>query len=338
MKAVRLHRFGAPDVLAYEDVPTPHAGPGQILIKVESAAVNYADLMRRRNDPYPFPTSLPFIPGGEVAGVVEALGEGVPGPDLGTPVFALVGNDGSNGYAQYAVAQAPQVIPIPPGIGADEAAGIVVAGATAMLTLTDVGQLAAGETILIQGAGGGVGGYAVQIAKLLGATVVAAASTPARREAALSMGADYALDSTRPGWTDEVRTLTGGRGVDVILEITGGTTFAKSLGVLAPFGRVVVAGMASGRPLSLDEATVTSFFYNPALNQSLRAFNVGLYFGLRPQVAVESLHTLIGHVVSGRVRVNVGHVLPLREAADAHRLLEDREATGKIVLKPWMQV
>ena len=338
MKAVRLHRFGAPDVLGYEDVPTPHAGPGQILIKVESAAVNYADLMRRRNDPYPFPTSLPFIPGGEVAGVVEALGEGVPGPALGTPVFALVGNDGSNGYAQYAVAQAPQVIPIPPGIGADAAAGIVVAGATAILTLTDVGQLAPGETILIQGAGGGVGGYAVQIAKLLGATVVAAASTPARREAALRMGADHAIDYTQPGWTDEVRTLTGGRGVEVILEITGGTTFAESLGVLAPFGRVVVAGMASGRPLRLDEATITSFFYNPALNQSLRAFNVGLYFGLRPQIAIESLHTLIGHVVSGRITVNVGHVLPLRAAADAHRLLEAREAIGKIVLKPWIQV
>lgn len=335
MKAVRAHTHGAPDVLVLDEVPVPALGPGEVLVRVESAAVNYADLLRRRGDVYPFPTALPYTPGSEVAGTVEALGDGAEGPAVGTPVFALVGGDGSTGYAQYAAADARQVIPIPPGLSADEAAAVSVAGCTAVLTLTTVGQLAAGETVLVEGAGGGVGGYAVQVAKVLGATVIGAASTPARREAALALGADHVVDYTDPGWPGQVRELTGGHGVDVVLETSGGETFAQALSVLAPFGRVVVAGRASGRPLELDEATVRSFFYDPALNQSLRTFNLGLYFGLAPQVAVQALQTIVGYVVSGRVKVRIGHVLPLAEAAEAHRLIEARRTTGKVVLKPW---
>jgi NADPH:quinone reductase-like Zn-dependent oxidoreductase len=335
MKAIRMHAHGGPEVLTVEEVPEPTPGPGQLLVRVESAAVNYADVMRRRNDPYPFPTPLPFTPGGEVAGTVEALGEGVDGPPVGTPVFAVVGNDGSTGYAQYAVVNAPQAIPVPAGLSTDEAAGIIVAGAAAMLSLTDVGRLAAGETVLIQGAGGGVGSYAIQIAKLRGATVIAAASSGAKRGAALDLGADHAVDYTRPEWVDEVRELTGGRGVDVVYEIAGGATFTRTLGVLAPFGRVVVAGAAGGQPLQLDPAAIRAFFYDPALNQSLRTFNLGLYFGLRPQVAIEALQTLIGYVASGQVKVHIDRVLPLEQAADAHRLIEGRRTTGKLILKPW---
>ena len=141
MKLIRAHTFGGPDVLVFEDGPQPVAGPGQVLVRVEAASVNFADVLRRRNGPYPFPTALPFTPGSEVAGTVEELGEGVAGPLVGTPVFALVGGDGSTGYAQFAVADAPQVVPIRAGLSADEAAGIVVAGSTALLTLTEVGQL-----------------------------------------------------------------------------------------------------------------------------------------------------------------------------------------------------
>lgn len=335
MKAVRIHSHGAPDVLVLEEVPTPEPGPGQILIRVESAAVNFTDIMRRRNDPYPFPTALPFTPGAEVAGTVAALGGGVEGPEVGASVFALVGSDGSTGYAQYALADAAQVIPMLPGIGADEAAGIILAGSTAVLALTEVGRLAAGETVLVQGAGGGVGGYAVQFAALLGATVIAAAGTPERREAALAAGAHHVVDYTVPGWGAGVRDVTGGRGVDVVLEMAGGDVFAESLSTLAPFGRMVVAGRAAGVPLRLDEQAVTSVFYDPALNQSLHAFNIGLYFGLRPQPAIAALRTLIGHVAAGRVTVRVGHVLPLAAAAEAHRLVETRRSTGKVILKPW---
>lgn len=335
MQKIQLTEFGGPEVLAVIEAPVPTPGPGQILVKVESASVNFADVIRRRNSPYPFPTSLPFTPGGEVAGTVEHLGAGVDGPPVGTPVFALVGNDGSSGYAQYAVADAAQVIPIPPGLSADEAAGIVVAGSTAIITLTEVAGLAAGESVLVQGAGGGVGLYAVQIAKILGATVIGAAGSAERRAAALAAGADHVVDYTRDGWSDEVRDLTGGHGVDVVLEIGGESTFGPSVAALAPFGRLVVVAMACGRPLTLHPATIGRFFYDPALNQSLHAFNVGLWFGLRPEAAGAALGTLLGWVASGQVTVPVGTVLPLARAADAHRLLEDRAGTGKIILRPW---
>ena len=335
MKLVRAHTFGGPDVLIFEDGPQPVAEPGQVLVRVEAASVNFADVLRRRNGPYPFPTALPFTPGSEVAGTVEALGEGVAGPPVGTPVFALVGGDGSTGYAQFAVADGEQVVPVPAGLSADEAAGIVVAGSTALLTLTEVGQLQAGETVLVEGAGGGVGGFAVQLAAHLGATVIGAASTPARREAALKYGADHVVDYTEPGWGHRVRELTGGRGVDLVLDTVGGPVFTQALYALAPFGRIVVAGMAGGVPLTLDPATVLSFFYTPALNQSLRVFNLGLYFGLKPEAAFSALQTLIGHVASGTVTVPLGLRMPLSAAAEAHRLLEGRDTTGKIILRPW---
>lgn len=146
-----------------------------------------------------------------------------------------------------------------------------------------------------------MGGYAVQVANLLGATVVAAASI----------------------------------GADVVLDISGGQVSQDSLTLLAPFGRFVIGGMASGRPTQLDEAAVRTLFHAPASNQSVRAFNLGVFFGLRPEVAGRALETLTGYVASGQVTVDVGHVLPLTEAARAHRLLEARASVGKIVLRPW---
>ena len=336
METIRAHRFGPPDVLVLEEVPVPRPGPGQILIKVESAGVNFSDVKRRRNDSYPFPTPLPYTPGGEVAGTVEALGEGVEGPPLGTPVFGLVGGDGSNGYAQFALANAPGVVPIPPGVSADVASGLVIAGSAAVLILRESARLQVGETVFVPGAAGGVGGYAVQIAKLLGAaTVIGAASTPEKRAAVLALGADHAVDYSRADWPDRVREVTNGGGVDVALEMGGGALFEQSLACLAPFGRIVVYGSSSGEPLRLGAEGIEGLFYNPSPNQSLVSFNLGLWFGMRPEVAVGALRTLIGFVASGQVQVPIGHVLPLRRAAEAHRMLEGRQTTGKIVLKPW---
>ncbi|CAA9416022.1 Alcohol dehydrogenase [uncultured Rubrobacteraceae bacterium] len=336
MQAVRAKSYGTPDVLVLEEVPVPRPNPGQVLIRVESAGVNFSDIKRRRNDAYPFPTPLPYTPGGEVAGVVEALGAGVDGPPIGTPVFALVGSDGSSGYAQFAVANAPQVIPTPPGLDADAASALVIAGSTAVLILKEAARLQAGESVLVQGAAGGVGGYLVQLAKLLGAgTVIGAAGSPERRDAALALGADHAVDYTRMDWPDRVRNLTDGRGVDVVLEMAGGAAFEQSLSCLAPFGRAVVYGSTSGEPLSMDPKTVQTFFYDPSPNQSIVAFNLGLWFGMRPEAAVGALQTLIGFVSSGRVEVPIGHVLPLSQAVEAHRMIEERRAKGKIVLKPW---
>jgi len=336
MKAVRMHRFGPPDILVYEDVPTPHPGLDQILIRVEAAAVNYSDVLRRRNDVYPFPTPLPFVPGGEVAGVVEALGDGVTGPPIGAPVFAIAGSGGDGGYAQYALANAAGVIPIPPGLGVDAAASLVIAGSTAALLLTDAAGLGRGESVLIPAAAGGVGSYAVQIAKLLGASpIIAAVSTAEKQAAARRLGADAVVDYTQPTWPAEVRALTSGRGVDVILEGTGGDVFAQSLTCLALFGRLVVYGRSGGASLSLSADAIDRMFYDPSPNQSIINFNLGLWFGLRPERAVAALQRLIGFVVEGKVDVQVGHVLPLSRAREAHLLLEERRSVGKIILKPW---
>lgn len=338
MKAIRMYQFGAPDVLVYEELPTPQPGPGQVLVKVEAVAVNYADLMRRRNDPYPFPTPLPFTPGGEVAGTVAALGAGVAEPAVGTPVFALVGNDGSNGYAQYAVAHAPQVIPIPPGIDIETASALIVAGATALLTLREAARFQPGERVLVQGAAGGVGSYAIQLAKHLGAgTVIGAASAAEKRTLAEQLGADYTVDYTVPDWPEQVRALTAGHGVDVVLEMSGGPVLAQSLSCLAPFGRAVVYGMASRTGAELSAETLRALLYAPAPNQSLIGFNLGLWFGLRPEAAVGALQTLIGLVASGAVRVPISKVLPLSHAAGAHRMIESRQTTGKLILKPWAE-
>jgi NADPH:quinone reductase len=335
MKAVQIDVHGGPEVLQFRDVPEPVAGPGQIVIEVESAAVNWSDTMRRRNDPYPFPTTLPFIPGGEVAGVVAALGPGVEGPGIGTPVFALVGGDGSTGYAQYAVADAATVIPRPPHVSADEAAAILVAGGTAMLMLRNVARLQPGESVLVSGAGGGVGTYAVQLARVLGAaSIVGAAGTSARRDVALSLGADHVVDYSTPGWHDEVRERSG-HGIDVALDGVGGPTTGEMFSTLAPFGRMIVYGYASGTFGHLGADEQSALFYRPVLNQLVTGFNIGLWFGLRPQDAVDALGELIGHVASGTVKVQIGEILPLADAQQAHRLLEDRTVTGKVILKPW---
>jgi NADPH:quinone reductase-like Zn-dependent oxidoreductase len=338
MKVIQLDRYGSPDVLVYTELPTPAPGPGQILIKVDSAGVNYADVMRRSNTPYPFPTPLPFIPGSEVAGSVAALGDGVAGPPVGAAVFALVGHDGSGGYAQYALANAAQVIPIPPGLGADAACALVVAGVTALLLLKEVARVQPGERVLVPGAGGGVGGYAVQLARLLGAgAVIGAASSPAKQALARELGADAAVDYTQPDWPERVLALTAGQGVDVLLEMSGGQLLAEGLRCLAPFGRAVVYGMASREPLRLDDATLMRFFYSPSPNQSLHVFNLGLWFGMRPQVAGAALGELLGYAASGQLRVPIGRALPLAQAAEAHRLLERRQTTGRLILKPWAE-
>lgn len=336
MKAVQITQFGGPEVLQLVNVPDPTPAAGEILIKVEVASVNYSDIARRRNAIYPFPTPLPFIPGSEVAGVVAALGEGVAGPPVGTPVFALAGH-GSNGYADYVATPAPQVIPIPPGVSPEQAVSLPVAGTTALMLVRETGQLRAGETILIQGAAGGVGSYAVQIAKLLGAgTLIGAVSSPAKFAPVQALGATHTIDYSQAGWAAQVHEITGGRGVDLLLEMNGGPTFSEGLKTLAPFARLIVYGMSSGQPLAFDAESVRRFFYDPSLNQSIHVFNLGLQFGMRPHAAAQAMTDLITYVAAGQIKVTVDATFPLHRAADAHRLMESRQSTGKILLKPGM--
>jgi NADPH:quinone reductase-like Zn-dependent oxidoreductase len=301
---------------------------------VQAASVNWSDTMRRRGDAYPFPTPMPFVPGGEVAGTVAALGEGVDGPPVGTPVFALVGEDGSGGYAELALANAAMVIPRPESVPAEEAAAIMVAGGTAMVLLREAARLTAGEAVLVPAAGGGVGQCVVQLARVQGAgTVIGAAGSRDRRKAALAAGADHVVDYTEAGWVEQVREVVPG-GVDVALETVGGATTSQTFATLGPFGRMVVYGYASGNPGVLDAADQHRLFYEPVLNQTVTGFNIGAWFGLRPERAVAALGELIGLVARREVQIPVGEVLPLAEAARAHGLIESRHVIGKIVLRP----
>lgn len=336
MLALRASAPGAPDVLRAVTTPVPHPGPGQVLVRVEAASVNYSDVKRRRGDVYPFPTGWPYTPGGEIAGTVAATGAGVDGPAVGTPVFGLAGADGSGGYAQFALAGAAQLQPIPPGLDAARASALVIAGGTATLLLRDAGKLVAGEAVLIPGAAGGVGHYAVQIARRRGARlVIAATSSAARAQAALACGAHAVVDDTRPGWADEVLRATDGAGVDLLLESGGGTTLAQGLRALAPFGRAIVYGAASGRGAVLGPADIEHLLYAPARNQSVAAFNLGDWFMQRPQAAGAAMGELIAGVLRGDLVVPPITRLPLTQAAEAHRRLEAREVIGKLVLDPW---
>jgi NADPH2:quinone reductase len=293
MKAVVIQSYGTPDVLQVQDVSPPLPGLGQILLRVEAVSVNYADIVRRRNDPYPIPTPLPAILGGEAAGVVEALGAGVTSVKVGDVVFALLGH---GGYAQYAVAEAAQVIRLPAGFDLDLACTLVVAGVTAYQTLKEAGQLQPGESVFIPGALGGVGSYAVQLARHFGAAmVIAGGSTAERRAALLRRGADHAIDSLDPTWPNQVKAVTGGREP---------TTFAP--------------------PVLL------------ARNQSVVGYYVSAWFALRPKRSMEAFQALVELIQSGMINVAVANRLPLAGAAEAHLAMQERRATGKFILKPWL--
>ncbi|MFF1634087.1 zinc-binding alcohol dehydrogenase family protein [Leifsonia sp. NPDC058248] len=326
---------GEPEVLKEVQLPDPTPGPGEVLIRVKAAAVNFSDVMRRRGDVYPVPTSLPFVPGAEVAGTVVAVGDGVESPVVGTDVFGTVGSDTSGGYAELAVASAYNVIPVPGGLNLATASGVIVSGLAATVILADLAKLREGETVFIPAAAGGVGSYAVQIAKQLGAgTIIAGASTSEKRDIALQLGADHVVDYTTATWMDDVRAITNGRGVDVALEMSGPIRLGETLSVLAPFGRIVVYGSVSGSVNGLDTKALEQLLYDPAPSQSLIGFNLGTWFAERPGQTVAALQRLVGWVSSGEVSAPSVQVLPLSEAARAHRLLESGRTTGKLVLQP----
>ncbi|MCE0764106.1 zinc-binding dehydrogenase [Pseudonocardia kujensis] len=326
MKAARFHETGGPEVLVYEDVPDPVPGRGEILLKVEAAGVNYVDIMRRRGDPMHEPSPTPFTIGYEMAGVVAGHGPGVDGPATGTPVFV---HSGSGAYAQYAVVPAEKAIPIPDGIDAVQMTALWLQGITAALALREAGRLGKGDTVLVEAAAGGLGILTVQLAKVWGAgSVIAAASTPEKVELARSFGADLGVDYSLSGWGEEVMRLTEGRGTDLVIESVGGETLLAALGTLAPFGRLVVLGSASNIPSLVHSGELFNH------NRSMVGFGVHQYFP-NTELIKSTVAELVELVVDGRLRLQLDHVLPLREAAQTHRLVEERRSTGKVVLQPW---
>ena len=325
MKAILAEEFGEPEVLGYADVGRPAPGEGEVLIEVRSAGVNYADTMRRRNQ-YLVPQELPFTPGSEVSGVVSEVGEGVEDASVGDRIVTLLG---TGGYAEYAVAPAQSLIPLPEGLGFDEAAAVPLQGLSAYHILKTSGALKEGESVLVHAAAGGVGTLAVQMAKLMGAgKIIATASTQEKLDLTKSLGADVLINYTEEDWPEKVREATDGAGADVILEMVGGDEFLrKNLECLAVFGRMVVYGAASGELGSIVPANLMNNCH------SVVGFWL-IQIASRPDLLVPSLQEVLGWISSGDLELTLGGTYPLEEAERAHADLEGRKTTGKLILNP----
>lgn len=329
MKAIQINRFGGPDMLIPTEVAKPLPRPGEALIRVRAAGVNFFETLQRQ-DRYGATPVLPMIPGVEIAGTIEALGEGAPGFQRGdrvaVPLFAA--GIFSGGYAEYVAVDAAHVIALPPGLPFETAVALMVQGLTAYHLVRQAQP--AGKTVLINAAAGGVGSLLVQMTKRAGAKrVIAAASSQDKLALARDLGADAGVDYTQPHWGTQVRAASGGAGPDIIYESAGGDVTLTSLELLAPSGRIVLFGALNTWDPGLDRPQLQNLIFS---NQSL----VG--FSLLPLLAAgdvkADLATLFGLAERRELTVLSGGSFPLEQAAAAHEALESRRSTGKIVLVP----
>ncbi|MDZ5472648.1 NADPH:quinone oxidoreductase family protein [Bacillus sp. 31A1R] len=324
MRAIQLTEYGGPEVLKYIELDKPTPKGYEVLIEVHAVGVNYADTARREGQ-YVVKTPLPFIPGAEVAGVVVEVGNQVSHIKPGTRVVSLIE---SGGYAEFAIADGRGVIPLPESLSFELAAALPLQGLSAYHILKTMGRLEEGESVLVHAAAGGVGTIAVQLAKIFGAgTVIATASTDEKLALAREMGADVLINYTEDGWEDKVLEATGGKGVNVALEMAGGDIFNKTLKCLATSGRLVIYGVASGEQ---------SRFYPSSLmarNQSVIGFFLPQIMR-KPELLQPSLQELFTYLGDGRLKLTIGEVFPLEDAARVHTLLQSRQTKGKLILKP----
>ena len=321
MKAVRIHEFGDLDVLKWEDVDRPTPRPNQVLIKVDAAGVNYADLMRRRGG-YPGP-DLPSTLGLEAAGTIEELGDAVSSLTVGQRVMAM----GPQGNAEYVAVNANFVFPYPETMDPVQAGGIPIVFLTAYHLLKTRGQMKSGDTVLIQAGASGVGTVATQLAKTWGARVITTASAPDKLDLSRSLGADVTINYTTQDFEAEVEKLTDGKGVQLVLECVGGPVLEKSVRCLASYGTLVSYGNASGTPASLASEDITSN------NRTVIGFSMGRSPAgtLDHQSAMAELFPMLAE---GKVRLIVDQVLPMSEVAKAHEHLANRGTRGKVILTP----
>lgn len=325
MRQIIVNEFGGPEKLVLQDVPMPSAGDGQIVIKVEASGVNFSDSMQRR-DKYVFPVSLPYLPGFEVAGVVTELGKGVENVSVGDRVVALLPDGG--GYAQYAVTASYLAAVLPPNISCQESLALQVQGLTAYLMLKDGAKLQAGQSIIIHAAAGGVGTLLVQIAKEMGASkVIATASNVQKLEVTKSLGADVLIDYSEPNWVQKVNDATEGKGADLIIDAVGGEILTNSLNCLAPFGKLI----SFGNPTAAS--TLIEAFALVNKNQTVHGFGLASYFE-KPALMQEAYQYLFTQAATGKLKVYIGQTFSLKDAAEAHRQMENRQTTGKTVLIP----
>ena len=324
MKAIRVHAPGEPDVLKYEDAPDPQMGPAQVLIRIKAAGVNPVDTYIRAGR-YAHMPAMPYIPGGDAAGVIEAVGKDVKGVKVGDRVYTAGGNARLlNGcYAELLACDADLVCPLPASLSFAQGAAVGVNYATATRALHHKARAIPGETLFVHGASGGVGIAAVQLGRAHGLRVIGSAGSERGRALAAEQGARHVLDHTRPDYLEELMRLTDGRGADVILEMLANVNLAKDLTVVAKLGRIVVIG---------NRGTIE---INPrdAMGRDASVFGMALWNASDRELA--SLHAAINAgLVTGVLKPVVGTELPLREAAKAHVQVLAPGAYGKIVLIP----
>lgn len=344
MNAVVLHEHGGPEVLQLEQIAMPEPGPGEVRVAVEAVALNHLDIWVRRGGPA-FHLAYPHRLGSDIAGTVDAFGPGAEagGLDVGAkvvvspgiscghcraclsgtdnlcPRYRILGENTQGGYAQYIVVPRQNLLPCPGNLSFEEAAAVPLTFLTAWQMMVRKAQVRPGELVLIHGAGSGVSVAGIQICKLLGARVVTTASTDEKLARARALGADETINYRTQDFVAEVRALTGKRGVDVVLDHVGGDTFARNIKITRNGGRIVTCGATSGFSPQIDLRHV--FFRQLQI--------LGSTMGVKGD-----LFEILTHVETGRLRPVVHRVMPLAEAAAAHRLLEERQAFGKVVLVP----
>jgi NADPH2:quinone reductase len=323
MQAIEVPEYGDSDVLTATDRDVPDPGEGQVRIAVEAAGINFADVMQRRGH-YPGGPEPPYVPGLEAAGTIDAVGEGVELRE-GDRVVAMTNG---RAYAEYALADAQSVFPVPGEMSFAEAAGFPVQFLTAHCCLFEWGGLQADESVLIHAAAGGVGTAAVQLAAREGAEVFGTASTDRKLDLATDLGVDHPINYVEDDFVAAVEGATDGAGVDLVLDGVGGDTFSKSLEVLKHFGRVVPYGAASGRPGTVDTATV--FFEN----HEVIGFHLGQAIRHDASKVLTAVPDLTAGLTGGDLEVVVGDRFDLAEAAAAHEHIEGRSSVGKVVLEP----
>ncbi|HEX3812582.1 MAG TPA: zinc-binding dehydrogenase [Mycobacteriales bacterium] len=320
---MRYHEYGGPEVLRIEEVDPPRPEAGQVLIRTEAIGGSFVDTAMRGGTSRLGQSPLPGSPHGDVVGTVEALGSGVGNVRVGDRVVALVAVDA---YADFALADADWLAPVPDGLDLGLASALAMPAPVALRVLR-TGRLSKGETVLVHAASGGIGQLTLQLARLEGAgTVIATTGSAAKFDFVRENGADVAVDGTAPDWAEQVRAAAPD-GVDVILDSIGGRVTAQSLDLLAPFGRLVLYGAASGE---LPEVPVQSLFGL----KSVTGFSLLGWRTARPGPAREEMEEVTEHAVAGRLRVSVQATVPLTEAARAHELLADRTRQGRVLLIP----
>jgi NADPH2:quinone reductase len=322
VKVIRVSAHGGPEVLQVEEADIPHAGPGQALLRIEAVGVNFVEVYHRTGL---YKMSVPFTLGSEAAGTVEAVGPGVttvrPGDRVGS--INVLG-----AYAEYALAQAERLVPLPDRVSTRQAAAVLLQGMTVQFLTTSTFPLERGQTCLVHAAAGGVGLLLCQLAKRAGARVIGTVSTEEKAALAREAGADDVILYTMADFETEVKRLTAGAGVHVIFDSVGRTTFVKGLNCLMPRGMMVLFGQSSGPVEPIDPQVLAQkgslFLTRPTLPH---------HTANRAEL-LERAGRVLGLVASGALTVRIGHEFPLIQAAEAHRELEGRRTTGKVLLIP----